>query len=253
MIAGPLRDALLERLLAQGDDELVLAHRNSEWTGHAPILEEDIAFANIALDELGHASIWYGLRTKLTGEDVDRLVFFRGPGDYRNVQMVELPRGDWAFSMARQYLFDTYEVAALEQLRGSAYGPLAEAAAKIATEEIYHVRHTQLWMRRLGLGTDESHGRLQQAVDSLWPHARQLFTPLPGDAALVDAGILPPAALIRAEWEAQARPFLGECGLVLSDEALPRRDVPRTEHTEHLMVLLSEMQSVARMDPTAEW
>lgn len=253
MIDGLLRDALLERLLALGDDELVLAHRNSEWTGHAPILEEDIAFANIALDELGHASIWYGLRTKLTGEDVDRLIFFRGPGDYRNVQMVELPRGDWAFSMARQYLFDMYEVAALEQLRGSAYGPLAEAAAKIATEEIYHVRHTQLWMRRLGLGTDESHSRLQRAVDSLWPYARQLFTPLSGDATLVEAGILPPAALIRAEWEARTRPFLIECGLVLSDEALPRRDVPRTEHTEHLMVLLSEMQSVARMDPTAEW
>jgi ring-1,2-phenylacetyl-CoA epoxidase subunit PaaC len=108
-------------------------------------------------------------------------------------------------------------------------------------------------MRRLGLGTDESHGRLQRAVDALWPYARQLFVPLPGDGALVEAGILPPASLLRTEWEARARPFLADCGLTVPEDALPRRDIPRTEHTEHLMALLAEMQSVARLDPTAEW
>ena len=248
-----VRDALSERLLAMGDDELILAHRNSEWTGHAPILEEDIAFANIALDELGHASIWYGFRCAMTGEDADRLVFFRNPGQYRNVQLVELPKGDWAFSMLRQYLFDAAEGVTLDHLKASAHRPLAEAATKIATEELYHLRHTGLWLRRLGLGTEESHARTQAALDVLWPYARQLFVPLPGDEALVAAGIISDAALLQREWEARVRPFLAEYNLAVPDEAPARRDIPRTEHTEHLMALLSEMQAVARMDPEAAW
>jgi len=244
---------LADRLLAMADDELILAHRNSEWAGHAPILEEDIAFANIALDEMGHAAIWYGLRGELTGEDTDRLIFFRNAGAYRNVQLVELPRGDWAFSMLRQYLFDAAERVWLSHLAAGRYTPLAQAAAKIATEERYHLRHTSLWLRRLGQGTAESHARLQAALNVLWPYARQLFAPLPGDATLLDAAIIPNAALLRREWEGEVRPFLTECDLAIADGALPRRDIPRTEHTEHLMALLAEMQSVARMDPTAEW
>lgn len=248
-----LTAALAERLLAMADDELILAHRNSEWAGHAPILEEDIAFSNIALDEMGHAAIWYGLREQLTGDDPDRLVFFRNAGEYRNVQMVELPTGDWAFSMLRQYLFDAAEKVALAHLRASSYQPLAEAAAKIQTEEIYHLRHTSLWLKRLGLGTDESHGRLQAALDTLWPYARQLFVPLPDDAALVQAEIIPDAALVWREWDEMVRPYLVECDLAIPEEALPRRDIPRAEHTESLMALLVEMQAVARSDPTAEW
>lgn len=248
-----LRNALTERLLAMADDEIILAHRNSEWAGHGPILEEDIAFANIALDELGHASIWYGLRGELTGEETDRLIFFRNPGQYRNAQLVELPKGDWAFSMVRQYLFDAAENVWLKHLAASSYRPLAEAAAKIATEEAYHLRHTGLWLRRLGLGTGESHTRTQAALDSLWPYARQLFEPLPDDTILFDAGIIPDVALLRREWEGWVRPILAECSLVIPDEAMPRRHIPRTEHTEYLVALLSEMQSVARLDPEAEW
>lgn len=248
-----VRDALSARLLAMADDELVLAHRNSEWTGHAPILEEDIAFTNMALDELGHASIWYGLYGELTGEDADRLIFFRNAGQYRNAQLVELPRGDWAFSMVRQYLFDTAEFVTLNHLKASSYSPLAEAAAKIATEESYHLRHTGLWLRRLGLGTEESHGRAQAALDVLWPYARQLFVPLPNDDVLVEAGIFPAAGLLLNEWTSMTRSHLADCGLTVPEEALPRRDVDRAEHTEHLMALLAVMQSVARLDPEAEW
>ena len=253
MIAPELAAPLADRLLALADDELILAHRNSEWAGHAPILEEDIAFANLALDEMGHAALWYSLREALTGASADRLIFFRDAGAWRNVQLVELPRGDWAFSMLRQYLFDAAESVTLPQLAASSYRPLAEAAAKIATEERYHLRHTSLWLRRLGLGTAESHARLQAALDVQWPYARQLFAPLPGDAALVTAEVIPDAVALRREWQGLARPFLAECGLTLPDDALPRRDISRTEHTEHLMVLLAEMQSVARLDPTAEW
>ena len=247
------RDALTERLLAMADDELILAHRNSEWAGHGPILEEDIAFANIALDELGHASIWYGLRGELTGENTDRLIFFRNPGQYRNAQLVELPKGDWAFSMVRQYLFDAAENIWLKHLAASSYRPLAQAAAKITTEEHYHLRHTGMWLRRLGLGTEESRSRTQAALDKLWPYAQQLFAALPDDATLIWDGIIPDNALLRREWEGQAGPFLSECGLQIPADALPRRNVSRAEHTEHLMALLAEMQSVSRMDPEAEW
>ena len=124
------------------DDELILGQRDSEWTGHAPILEEDIAFSNIAQDELGHATIWYGLLSELTGEEPNELVFFRDFDDFRNVTLVELPNGDWAFSMLRQYLFDAFEMVRLSQLLESLYRPVAEAAAKIRMEELYHYRHT---------------------------------------------------------------------------------------------------------------
>ncbi len=253
MIDPTLAASLADRLLAMADDELILAHRNSEWAGHGPILEEDIAFANIALDELGHAAIWYGLRGEITGEDTDRLIFFRNAGQYRNVQLVELPRGDWAFSMLRQYLFDAAEGVWLAHLAASRCAPLAQAAAKIATEERYHLRHTSLWLRRLGLGTAESHARLQAALDALWLYAWQLFVPLAGDTALAAAGIVPDPAAMAREWQGLTGPYLADCGLAVPDAAMPRRDIPRTEHTEHLMDLLGVMQSVARLDAAAEW
>jgi ring-1,2-phenylacetyl-CoA epoxidase subunit PaaC len=248
-----LQRALCDRLVALGDDELILAHRNSEWAGHGPILEEDIAFANIALDEMGHAAVWYDMRTDLSGDDRDQLIFFRFASEYQNVQMVELPKGDWAFSMLRQYLFDSYEQILLEHLADSGYRPLVEAAAKIRPEELYHLRHTRLWVQRLGVGTEESNGRMQRALNVLWPYARQLFVPLPNDYLLVENGMFPDLRPLHREWEAMVVPFLRESDLQLPDGALPQRDVPRAEHTEHLMDLLNEMQAVARMDPAAEW
>jgi ring-1,2-phenylacetyl-CoA epoxidase subunit PaaC len=172
---GHLLAAVAEIALSMADDELILAHRDSEWTGHAPILEEDIAFSNIAQDELGHASLWYDLCSSISGEDPDRLVFFRSADDYRNVQLVELPIGDWALTIARQYLFDAYELVNLANLANSNHKPLADIAGKIRTEELYHYRHTSSWVRRLGLGTDESNRRTQLALEALWPFAGQLF------------------------------------------------------------------------------
>lgn len=247
-----VKEALRARIRALADDEMILAHRNSEWAGHGPILEEDIAFANIALDEMGHASIWYGLLQALTGDDPDRMVFFRDPADYRNVQMVELPKGDWAFSMLRQYLFDAAEMVQLGHLAQSAYRPLAEAAAKIRTEEIYHLRHTGQWVKRLGLGTEESQGRLQRALDELWPYAQQLFVPLPGEERLVEAGIVVAAAALHEQWRQAVTSHLEEAGLrLLAGDRPPTAS--RSQHTEHLPALLAEMQAVARLDPEASW
>lgn len=247
-----VQQALCERLLAMADDEFILGHRNSEWTGHAPILEEDIAFSNIAQDEQGHAAVWYGLLQELTGDDPDALVFFRDGPAFRNAQLVELPKGDWAFSMIRQYLFDAAEKVWLLHFLSSQYRPLAEAAAKIRTEELYHFRHSSSWVRRLGLGTEESNGRTQKALDSLWPYARQLFVPLPGEQQLVSAGFVPEAEAAGRAWQIAVQPFLEESGLTIPAEQRPAAE-DRADHTPHLASLLAELQEVARLDPEAVW
>lgn len=247
-----LQEALALKLLTLADDEMILAHRNSEWSGHGPILEEDIAFTNIALDEMGHAATWYQLYESLTAKTPDELIFFREAAAYRNVQMVEYPIGDWAFSMLRQYLFDVYEMMHLEQLEQSSYQPLAAAAAKIRMEEIYHLRHTQTWVRRLGLGTAESRQRLQQALDQLWPSAHQLFVPLPVESLLIEEGIVGSSDPLYENWWQATTVHLIESGLTLPGNTTAPVN-SRSEHTPHLPSLLDEMQSVARLDPEAQW
>lgn len=239
-------------LLALADDQLILAHRNSEWIGHAPILEEDIALANIAQDELGHATLFYNLYGDLTGDDPDALVFFRDAANFRHVQMVEYPRGDWAFTMLRQYLFDAAEMTLLARLVDSAYLPLAETAVKMRNEELYHYRHTSAWLKRLGLGTAESHQRTQNALNTLWPLAQQLFVPLPDEADLVKAGIVPPAAEWHTAWLAEVRPFLTACALTIPHNGTPPA-TSRSAHSEHLAPLLADLQQVARLEQNAKW
>lgn len=246
-----LHTALAARLLASADDELILAQRNAEWTGHAPILEEDIALANIAQDELGHATIWYGLVETLTGENPDRLAFFREPGQFRSAQLVEQPRGDWAFTMLRQYLFDAYELTLLSRLVASAYQPAADAAARMRNEEIYHYRHSSAWVRRLGLGTEESHRRMQRALDELWPLTGQLFCAQPGDDLLVAAGFWPEYGEMERAWGEVALPFLEQAELVAPDVA--GGPVDRREHSTHLDALLADMQMVARTEREGVW
>ncbi len=244
--------ALAACVLALADDELILAHRNSEWSGHAPILEEDIAFSNIALDEMGHANLWYQRVEDLTGQPPDQLAFFRDAAAYRCAQFVELPKGDWAFSMLRQYLFDTAESVRLPALAASTWAPLAETAAKIRTEEIYHLRHTRAWVKRLGLGTEESHRRLQAALDALWPYALQLFISLPGEPALVAEGLLPDSTKLQPAWEDLTHTDLRAAGLTVP--STPPLATDRATHSEYLPALLEEMQAVARLEaPGTEW
>lgn len=244
-------EQLAQFTLSMADDEFVLAHRDSEWTGHAPILEEDIAFSNIAQDELGHASLWYDLCCRLSGDDPDRLVFFRAPDEYRNVLMVELPKGDWAFTIARQYLFDAYELVNLRNLVNSTYRPIAEIAGKIRSEEIYHYRHSSSWIKRLGLGTEESNMRTQLALNELWSLAGQLFNDSPSVQMLADSGVAPRNEILRQEWEEIVVPFLQDSGFLIPT-AEPV-NTHRGDHTGHLTSLLDEMQEVARMDPMAKW
>jgi ring-1,2-phenylacetyl-CoA epoxidase subunit PaaC len=249
-----LREALVNWLLAHADDELLLAHRSSEWTGHAPILEEDIALANIAQDELGHAIQWYGLLTELRGEASsypDQLVYERREAAWRNCQLVELPKGDWAFTMLRQYLVDVYEHVLLEQLEHSQHQAVAAIASKIRREELYHLRHSSTWVRRLALGTDESHRRMQAALDMQWPYVGQLFMPLQDDALLVKVGYIPSMTELQQRWLAITMPMLAECTLIVPET--PSHSLTREQHTLHLRHLLDDLQQVARLDPQAVW
>jgi len=248
-LSPELRDALVARLTAMADDELVLGHRDSEWTGHAPILEEDIALANIAQDEIGHALLWLGARSALDGSDPDALAFRRPAGAWRNARLLELPKGDWAFTMLRQFLFDTFEAELLARLQPSTYPPLAEAAAKAAKEEVFHLRHTSLWVERLARGTEESSRRLGAALERAWPYLPQLWEPLEGDARLVEAGIFPAADELRSA-------VLDRIGTALTGLGLEIPDAPpnpggRDRHTEDLVTMLIDMQAVARADPEA--
>ena len=245
--------ALRDYLIALADDELLIGHRDSEWSGHAPILEEDIAFSNLAQDEMGHALTWYTLAHELGAPDPDHTAFFRSASEFRNATLVELPVGDWAFTVVRQYVFDAAEQVRYIALRESTYRPLADAAAKLHSEERYHIMHSRGWVQRLGDATEESHRRMQAALDLAWPHALGLFEPISGESVLVAAGIKPNEESLREQWLAQVESVL-EAATLVPPQAVPAVLGGRQgQHTEHLGVLLSEMQKVAHMEPNAVW
>ena len=243
------RAALIARLSTLADDELLISHRLAEWTGHAPILEEDIALANIAQDELGHAICWLELRRALDGSDPDRLAYHRPAADFRNCALTELPKGDWAFTMLRQYFYDAWEALYQDAAWASSYAPLAQAAALALREERFHLQHTALWVERLALGTPESGRRVKAALAQLWPYALGLFEPLEGEEAAIGAGVLPDPAALKVRWLELITGQLARLGLPLPDA----QPVPRGTHTEHLSPLLAEFQRVAREQPEAVW
>jgi ring-1,2-phenylacetyl-CoA epoxidase subunit PaaC len=256
MLSSTDRAALDVKILKLADDEFILGHRNSAWSGHGPILEEDIAFANLALDELGHGILWYRIVSMLRREDPetypDKLVYKRAARDFRNADVVALPHTDWAFSMLRQFLFDAYESVHLPLLAASPYESIAEAATKIKQEEIYHLHHTKTWTLRLGLGTDESHRRMQQALDALWGPFQQVFAAGPDEALLIGLGIVPDLKHIQAEWKAFVEPFLDRCELVRPAERSLLERQPGSA-SPHLESLIAELQEVSRIAPNAAW
>ena len=245
-------DALKQLLFRLADDELIIGHRNTEWTGRGPILEEDIAFSSMAQDELGHAQVYYLLLHNLGEADPDRLAFLRGPAEFRCAQLVELPQGDWAFSVARQFLYDAAETVRLAALSRSAYAPLAQAARKFAGEEKYHFLHGKTWMTRLGQADSESRARIQAALDYAFPYALGLFETTEADAAIAAEGLCLPEADLKQNWLALITPILTDAGLQIPSAA-PMEGGRKGQHTEHLTALLDDMQLVFRSDPEAVW
>jgi ring-1,2-phenylacetyl-CoA epoxidase subunit PaaC len=254
---APPPNALFEYLLRLGDDRLVLGHRLSEWCGHGPILEEDIALSNVALDLLGQATMFLRLAGEVEGQGrtEDALAYFREAVEFRNCQLVELPKGDFAFTIARQFLFDVHAVVVLDALSASSHAEVAAIAAKSLKEAKYHVRHSGEWMLKLGDGTDESHRRVQRAVDDLWRFTGELFDADAIDHAMQEAGIGPDLAALRGPWETLVRQVMEQATLTLplQTSMSAMRGGRHGAHTEALGHMLAEMQIVARSHPGAAW
>ena len=242
-------------LLALGDDRLILGHRLSEWCGHGPILEEDIALTNIALDLIGQATLFLKLAAAAEdkGRSEDDLAFLRDAIDFRNALIAELPRGDFAVTIVRQLLFSVYSLLQMEALASVGDADVAGVAAKAAKETRYHVRHAAQWVVTLGGGTDESHRRAQTALDELWRYTGELFMATPDDleAEKAEAGVNPET--LSAAWHAQVGEILRAAGLETPAAGYMQRGGREGRHTEHLGHLLSEMQILARSHPGAQW
>jgi len=253
---APIANPLFEYLLRLGDDRLVLGHRLSEWCGHGPILEEDIALSNMALDLIGHATSLLALAGTVEGQgrDEDALAFFRDGTAYRNALLVEQPNGDFAVTMVRQFLFDAHSVLLWDQLSRASHPELAAIAAKSLKEDTYHLRHSSEWIVRLGDGTDESHARTQRALDTLWRYTAELFDHDAVNDAVAAQGITVDTAALRALWDGLVNDVLQRAMLTRpADEAPQRRGGRRGMHSEHLGHMLATMQSVARAHPGASW
>jgi ring-1,2-phenylacetyl-CoA epoxidase subunit PaaC len=242
-------------LLRLGDDRLVLGHRLSEWCGHGPILEEDIALANIALDLIGQANLLLALAGTAEGQgrDQDALAYFRETVDYRNALIVELPKGDFAFTIARQFLFSVFAYLQLEALQQSANKELAGIAAKAVKEVKYHVRHSADWTIKLGDGTEDSHDRMQRAVDDIWRYAGELFLADDIDRAAEAAGIGVDPSKLERPWRAHVDDVFGRATLTVPEVKFMQRGGRAGKHTEHLGHMLAEMQILARSFPDGQW
>jgi ring-1,2-phenylacetyl-CoA epoxidase subunit PaaC len=247
-----VRDALAELLLSVADDEFVIGFWDSEWTGIAPMLEEDVATSSIAQDELGHAKALYELLAELTDDDADRIAFGRDPDAYRHAAILNHARGDWAFSVARRYLYETADAVRLAALSRSSHEPLAALAGKMRREETYHLLHADAWLRRLAQGAPEGRDRLRIALECLWPDAQEIFAPLASEEILVRHGLLPePMRALHATWQARAReaiqPLCGEL-----PPAGPTLD-GRARRTDDFRWLHGEFTAVARAEEGATW
>jgi ring-1,2-phenylacetyl-CoA epoxidase subunit PaaC len=246
---------LITYVLRLADNALVLGHRLSEWTGRGPTLEEDIALANLGLDLIGQARMFYDYAGKVEakGRDEDALAYIRDDRDYRNVLLVEQPNSDFAATMMRQLIYAAFAHPFQQALMHSADETLADIAAKAEKEMAYHVRHAAEWVIRLGDGTEESHARAQAAADELMIYTGELFETDALDRVLIDAGIAPDPAPLRPVFDATIRDVFADATLVLPKPSHFQTGGRNGVHSEHLSRMLAEMQSLHRAHPGAVW
>ncbi|MBI5107712.1 MAG: phenylacetate-CoA oxygenase subunit PaaC [Rhodocyclales bacterium] len=245
----------LHYLLRLSDTCLILGQRLGEWCGHAPILEEDIALSNMALDLIGQSRALLTLAGQRSGEgyDEDQLAFLRDEIDYRNPTLAELPRGDFAFTVLRNVILSTWLKLMWERLHDSSDAELAAIAGKALKEARYHQQHAADWAVRLGDGTDESRRRCEAALATLWLYTPELFEDDAVDAAATAAGLGPAWSQLREPWLAEISEILGEATLAIPGEAAFRSSGKRGLHSEHMGYLLVEMQYLQRSYPGGAW
>ena len=246
---------LIELLYKMADDQLILGHRNSEWTGMGPLLEEDIAFSSMAQDKVGHSLALYTLLHQLGESDPDTIAFTRNANQFHNSIFTELPNQEYDFSLIRHFLYDTAEALRFEYLTHSSYEPLAQIARKVRGELRYHTLHAKTWINQLGSATEESVARLQKSLNHAMPYALGMFEESPYEKELVEAGIFSGENELKKNWSIKVEEVISKTRLVLPDWKIisPMTGGRMGKHSEHLQPLLDEMSEVFRIDPGAEW
>jgi len=269
------KPAVIDLLYRLADDGLIIGHRNSEWTGIGPILEEDIAFSSMAQDKMGHALAFYRMLHELGEPDPERITFERGPEAFRCCSLVAMEflsgssgqgdlcnnpvrdellyRGDWCGSLVRQFLFAEADAVRMAALENSAYEPLAHLARKLRGEIKYHTLHGRLLMEKLGEATPESGERLQSTLTLLWPHALGIFEPTRFESALAEAKICPPESELCDQWRSEVTPIIAKSGLKIPARAMPHYGGRAGKHGPELAALLEAMQRVYMLSPGATW
>ena len=239
-------------LLTLADDELVIGYWDTEWTGIAPVLEEDVAMSSIAQDEIGHALAFYELLSSRSGIAPDSYAYGREPDEYRFARMLGRSRGDWAITMARRFLYETADAVRLASLERSSYQPLADLVAKMRREEQYHLMHVQTWFERFVAHPGDAHDRFTNALSDLWPDALDIFAPLDNeDELLADGTLSEPMTELRARWQAMLQPSLDHAGATTSGDAPAERR--RGGAHPDFAWLHNQMTMVYRSQPGAEW
>ncbi len=246
---------LLAYTLYLADNALILGHRNSEWCGHGPILEQDIAISNIALDLIGQARNFYQYAARLAGEDVteDTLAYLRDVIDYKNCLLVELPNGDWGQTILRQFFFSTYQYFLYLQLQGSKDAQMAAIAEKALKEVTYHLRWSSEWVIRLGDGTPESKARMLNALETCWEYTGELFIPAYYENKIRDEENGIDFTELKQNWDKKIQSVLEEATLPIPENIWMQSGGKVGKHTEHLGFILAEMQFLQRAYPGAEW
>lgn len=251
-----MTDPLFEYLCRMGDNTLVLGHRVSEWCGVAPVIEEDIALANTALDLIGQTQLWLDLAGEVEGKgrDADELAYHRDVWDFRNLLLCEQPNGDFGQTMMRQFLFDSWHLMHLKGLMASTNDQIAAIAEKSVKEVTYHVERSTDTVIGLGDGTEESHTRMQNALNKLYPFVGEMFLSDDVDAEMVKVGIAPDPTTHRAGYDAHLADVLAEATLTKpEDDFAHKGGKTGTRHTEHLGHMLTQMQWLQRAYPDATW
>jgi len=248
-------EALFQFLLRLGDNTLILGHRVSEWCGHGPVLEEDIALANTALDLIGQTQLWLGLAGEVEGKGrtADSLAYLRDTHEFRNLLMAERPNGDFGQTLMRQFLYDAWSSLMLTRLSQSSNPRIAEIAAKALKEVTYHLERSADLCIRLADGTEESHTRMQAALDDLWPYTGEMFIGDAADETLAADGIAPNPADLHDDWRAIVNRLATEGTLSIPDTPFAHQGGKSGRHTEHLGFILAQMQWLQRTNPGAIW
>lgn len=247
--------AIKELLYKIADDELIIGHRNSEWTGLGPILEEDIAFSSIAQDKLGQSLAFYNLLHKLGEKTPDELAFMRNENEIKCSHLAEYPNGEYDFSLARHFLFSHAESLRFQMLADSSFEPIAKIAKKLKGEIKYHIMHADIWLKQLGSGTEESNTRIQKALNNAFNLALGIFEPGDFENELAEMKIFAGEKALQKKWIEEIKPIIESSDLSLPDENSwnPSYGGRKGIHTEYLKSLLDEMAEVFRIDPGAEW